>query len=173
LTLISDVFAMDGDTESARTLAAEGIKRGADPSMLLLTVARMAQAAGKIEEAHVILQDLLQRKPYSFDGQYQLGVVYLRERNFPRAALTLKEAARLRPTSADAFFMLGQAEESQYHYSEADKAYTRAVQFAPENDGFRERYETFLKKLQTNKETSQEDVTESSDSEEHSSSSSP
>ena len=150
------------DIEAARALAAEGITRGIDPSTLLLTVAGMAQKAGKLAEAHEVLQNLLQRKPSSFDGQYRLGVLYLQERDFPHAVLALKEAVRLRPTSADAFFMLGQAEEAQYHYSDAQKAYAQALHFAADNSGYRQRYEAFLKKLQKNEGTTRAPITTSS-----------
>jgi cytochrome c-type biogenesis protein CcmH/NrfG len=95
------------------------------------------------------LQDLVQRNPSSFDGHYRLGVLYLQEKNFPRAVLTLQKAVRRQPNSADAFFMLGQAEEAQSHYRDAQKAYARALQFAADNRGFRQRYEALLKKLQT------------------------
>ena len=149
LTLISGVFSVSGDIAAAKATAVEGIKRGVDPSTLLLAVAGIAQKTGKLEDAKAVLQDLVQRNPSSFDGHYRLGVLYLQEKNFPRAVLTLQKAVRRQPNSADAFFMLGQAEEAQSHYRDAQKAYARALQFAADNRGFRQRYEALLKKLQT------------------------
>ncbi len=150
LMLIADVFSVSGDIAAAQAVATEGIARGIDPPTLLLAVAGTAQRTGKREEVQAILQELIKRQPSSFDARYRSGVLYLQEKNFPRATLTLKEAVRLQPNSAEAFFMLGQAEEAQYHYSDAQKAYAQALHFATDNSGYRQRYDALLKKLQSN-----------------------
>jgi Tfp pilus assembly protein PilF len=73
--------------------------------------------------------------------------VYLQERNFDRAALSLRKAADVDPSSATAFYYLGLAEEARYQFFAAEKAYARAITLAPDDADLQRHYEAFLRKV--------------------------
>lgn len=131
----------------AKAVISEGIKKGADPLSLSLSLAEAAQKAGDQEEAKATLLQALTLQPLSFEAHFRLGLLYLQERNFDRAALSLRKAADLNPRSAPAFYHLGLAEEGRYRFFAAEQAYVRAVALAPDNTGFQRRYEAFLQKV--------------------------
>lgn len=145
--LAVQVFAPQGDVASAKTVVAEGIHNGADRLTLFLSLAEAAQKAGDRKEAKEALQKALALRQSSFEANYRLGLLYLREKDFNRATLLLRKAAHLRPDSASAFFNLGLAEEGRYQFFDAQKAYARAVELAPNNMSFRVRYQTFQRKV--------------------------
>ena len=61
----------------------------------------------------------------------------------------LQNATEINPTSADAFYLLGVAEEREYQYSAADRAYARAAILAPHQ--FRPVYSAFRQRMESSK----------------------
>ena len=145
--LATQVFAPRGKLDLAKAVIAEGIQKGADPLALSFSLAEAAQRAGKRADAKAALLQALTFQPSSADAQFRLGLLYLQEQNFDRAALALRKVADLRPDDASAFYHLGLAEEGRYQFFAAGKAYARAVELAPDNTGFRARYEAFQRKV--------------------------
>jgi tetratricopeptide (TPR) repeat protein len=141
------ILAPQGNFAAAKLVIAEGIKKGADPFSLSLSLAEAAQQTGDPEEARIALLRAVALRPSSFDAHFRLGLLYLREGKADRAVLALRKAADLNPQSAEAFYQLGIAEERRYQFFAAEKAYGRAMALAPDNVGLREHYEAFLRKM--------------------------
>jgi O-antigen ligase/tetratricopeptide (TPR) repeat protein len=150
--LVLHVFAPQADLATAKTVIAAGIEKGADPLSLYLGLAEAARKAGDREEAKAALQQLLALRPSAYEAYFRLGLLYLQEKNFGRAALALRKAVDLDPHSAVAFYHLGTAEEGRYQFFAAEKAYAQAIALAPENASFQQRYEALRRKVAENKE---------------------
>jgi Flp pilus assembly protein TadD len=116
--LVTEVFATKGDLATARQLIASGIAKGSDATSLLISLADAAQQVGDWEQAKTTLQSVITRQASSFDAHLRLGKLYLREKNYAEAAVTLRRATALRPDSAPALALLKQAEEGHAHLSE-------------------------------------------------------
>ncbi len=54
----------------------------------------------------------------------------------------------MRANSADAYFNLARAEEAAYEYGDAEKAYSRAVDLAPQEASYKASYESFKQRMQ-------------------------
>jgi tetratricopeptide (TPR) repeat protein len=145
--LATHVFAPQRKIDLARAAIAEGIRQGADPYALSFALAEAAQIAGAKEEVQAALLQALAFRPSSFDVHLRLGLFYVQEQNFDRAALSFRKALDLDPRSSAAFYYLGVAEEGRYQFFAAEKAYARAVELAPGNADFHKRYEAFRQKV--------------------------
>ena len=145
--LATAIFAPRRDLRSVEAVIGEGIDNGADPFVLSLSLAEAAQKAGDVKAAEAALNRAVMLKPSSGEAEIRLGLLYLAEGNFDRAALAIRKAADLNPQSADVFYNLGRAEEGRYQYFAAGKAYTRALELDPRNTIFRKQYEEFQRKL--------------------------
>jgi len=147
-TLATEVFAARDDLDAAKELITEGIEHGADATTLLIAFADAAEKTGDAEQAKATLQEVVTRRPSSFDAQLRLGTLYLREKNFARAVLALQRAVALRADSAPALYFLGQAKEAELQFSEAREAYAQAEQLDPTNEDIRQRHAGLLEKIQ-------------------------
>jgi tetratricopeptide (TPR) repeat protein len=96
--------------------------------------------------AETALQNAVDLHP-SFAALFRLGTLYLDEKKYGRAALTMRQAIERNPRSAGAYFYLGLAEESDYRFSEAENDLRLAVRLAPTNAGYRSHYDNFEHKL--------------------------
>ncbi|MGC2274385.1 MAG: hypothetical protein WA571_00090, partial [Candidatus Binatus sp.] len=72
--------------------------------------------------------------------------LYGQNHDFNQAVIMLTRAIELRPDSALAYEILAGADEQAYNYADADKAYARAAQLAPDNEAYKMSYAAFLKK---------------------------
>ena len=123
--------------ESAKAEIGKLIKNGESPYSLYMTFAEGARRAGDREQEAAALLKALDLQPRSPDVLSRLAHVYSEKQNFDRAALYLNRIAQINPDSADVYFNLAVAEEARYRFAEAGRAYTRAVELAPKNDGYR------------------------------------
>ncbi len=144
------IFAARGDLNAAKAVVSEGIGNGADPLSLYFSLAEAAQKAGNREEEKSALLKVLDLRPSSSEAVFRLGLLYLQESSFDRAALYFSKAASINPSSAAAFYHLGLAEEGRYQFVAADKVYTRALELLPNNIDFQQRYEAFRRKVAQN-----------------------
>jgi len=131
---------------AAAALVSEGIQAGADPSTLYGGLAEAAYAARNLELAENALGKAIAENP-TFAGYYRLGQIYIEDRKYDRATLALRRAAERDPTSADAYFNLGAAEEADYHFVDAESDFARAVKLAPKNAAYRDHYRDFERRL--------------------------
>jgi cytochrome c-type biogenesis protein CcmH/NrfG len=72
---------------------------------------------------------------------------YMSETKYARAALSFRQATQTDPRSAEAYFLLGQAEESDYNFSDAERDLAKSVQLAPTNAGYLAHYTDFERKV--------------------------
>jgi len=75
-----------------------------------------------------------------------MGELNLATKKFDQAATWLERATSLDPSSAEAFYDLGLADEGAYEYFAANQAYQRAMALAPTDDRFKTRYAAFREK---------------------------
>jgi tetratricopeptide (TPR) repeat protein len=143
--LMRTVLGPQMNLRAAWQLVDEGVANGVDPYALNLALARLARSLNDHETAESAYLKALKYQP-SFQATLELGQLYIDETRFPRAVLTLDQATDLNPQSAPAFFSLGQAEEGNYDYSAAEKAYARATQLEPENRFYRAIYLDFQRR---------------------------
>jgi tetratricopeptide (TPR) repeat protein len=144
--LATRIFAPRGAFALAKTVLSDGLQNGADPFALSLSLAECAQQAGDQGEVKEALLQALRFQPSSFDTYMRLSLLYIQEKNFGRAVLSLRKALEINPNAAVAFYHLGIAEEGRYQFFAAEKAYAQAVKLDPENTSFQQRYNAFLQK---------------------------
>jgi tetratricopeptide (TPR) repeat protein len=136
------VFGPQHDLQAAQSLIAQGVGAGADASALYRALAEVAQTDGDLQLTETALRGAADAQP-TFDALFRLGMFYISDAKYARAALTLRQATGKNPQSAEAYYYLGVAEESDYGYSDAEKDLARAVQLAPTNTGYRDHYAQF------------------------------
>lgn len=146
-TLALGVYANSGRLLDAERVIRQGISAGAPAVPMYETLAdaeisqrNFAAAAAALEKAEALA-------PSDFDLARMLGQVYMSDNKLNRAAVWLRKATRLNPQSAPAFFDLAQAEEANYQFFAAERAYTQALALDASNTGYRARYEEFKRKV--------------------------
>ena len=145
--LITRVFAVRGDLDAAKATVVDGIQNGADPFVLSLALAEMAQGIQAYESARKALEYATNLRPSAFEAHLRLGQVYIQEKNFDRAALALQKALQITPSSAIASFSLGLAEEGRYKFFPAKEAYARAMELEPETTAYQDNYDRLRQKI--------------------------
>jgi Flp pilus assembly protein TadD len=145
--LATRVFAPRKDLKSAEATIDEGLKQGADPFALKLSLAEASEACGDMQAAEEALLTALKDEPYDFETIWRLGSIYMRENRYDQAALWMRKATEIRPDSAEAFYQLALAEDASFEYFEAGRDFRTALRLAPNNTEMRNRYEAFNAKL--------------------------
>ncbi|HTY55500.1 MAG TPA: tetratricopeptide repeat protein, partial [Candidatus Binataceae bacterium] len=141
------IFVPRNDLASAKAVVKRGISNGGDPFVLTLSLAEAAEKIGDLKSAEDALTRAVALQPDSFQTRIRLGLLYLDESKFDRAALVMRTATAINPQSANAFFILGRAEEGRYQYFAAGKAYTRALELEPGNAVYQKYYREFQRRL--------------------------
>jgi TolA-binding protein len=93
------------------------------------------QAAGMMEknpgEAKSLLLKAIQLDPASLQGHFQLGSVYMKLKDYPRAIEMFQKVGELDPKYAAAFFNLGYLYAIKKEYPKSEEMYDRVVILAP------------------------------------------
>jgi tetratricopeptide (TPR) repeat protein len=131
----------------AQKLVAEGVRAGADGLALYDALAEAAKNDGNLQLTEAALCDAVDVRP-SFTTLFRLGMFYLDEKKYDRAALIMRRAIGRNPGSGDAYFYLGVAEESDYRFDEAERDLLAATQLVPTNADYRAHYVDFERKVQ-------------------------
>jgi predicted Zn-dependent protease len=139
--------------ESAKAEVAKSIKNGEDPFTLHLILADGARLVGDRETEAKAVAAALERRPRSPEVLGRLAGLYLEKQNFDRAALYLNRIAGISPDSADLYYRIAQAEEARYRFAAAGRAYARAVELAPGDARYKERYDQFRERVERNRST--------------------
>ena len=100
----------------------------------LRLAARALVAMGRDSEAVVLLERAQRLAPH-WESDYMLGVIALRQRDFPRAITLLDRAAGLAPDVAAPFYQLSLAFGLSHNLEAARGAATRAVRLDPRYPG--------------------------------------
>src|SRR5207249_8251836 len=119
------------------------IKNGENPSTLYIALAEGSRRVGDRDQEAAALLKALDLQPRSPETLSRLANLYFEKQNFDRAALYLNRITQVNPDSADVYFGLAQAEEARYRFADAGRAYARAIELAPKNASYRERYQAF------------------------------
>ena len=131
----------------AQKLVAEGVRAGADGSALYGALAEAGKNDGDPQLTEAALCGAVDARP-SFTSLFRLGMFYLDEKKYDRAALIMRRAIGTNPGSGDAYFYLGLAEESDYRFDDAERDLLKAMQLAPTNADYRAHYLDFERKVQ-------------------------
>jgi tetratricopeptide (TPR) repeat protein len=83
------------------------------------------------EKAKDLLLKSVELDPGNAQANYQLGLVYVKLKDFDNAKKTYQIVTELNPTSADAFFNLGYVQAVTKDYTKAEEMYKRVVELAP------------------------------------------
>jgi Tfp pilus assembly protein PilF len=148
VNMVEQVYGPAKDLRAAQSATHEGIRNGADPIPLYAALAAAAEMSGNQAVAEAAMLKAVRFDP-SFSMIMQVAQFYLRSDNAERAASMLRNAIEINPASADAFYLLGVAEEREYQYSAADKAYARAAILSPQQ--FRPIYSAFRQRMENSK----------------------
>jgi O-antigen ligase/tetratricopeptide (TPR) repeat protein len=144
--LVTMVLGPRRELKAAQEVVAQGLRAGVDRAALYTALAGVARTEGDMRLTETALCDAVDAQP-TLGSLLRLGMFYLDEKKYDRAALTLRRATETSPQSADAYFYLGLAEESGYRFSEATTDLYRAVQLAPANAGYRAHYLDFERRI--------------------------
>ncbi len=93
------------------------------------------QAAGLMEknpgEARALLLKAVDLDPKSVRLHSQLGLAYMKLKDYPKAIGAYQKVSELDPQFADAYFNLGYIHAMKKDYSKAEEMYARTVKLAP------------------------------------------
>jgi tetratricopeptide (TPR) repeat protein len=144
--LVTLVLGPRHDLKAAQSVIARGVREGADAAVLYDALATVAQTDNDRDLTEAALKESVAARP-TYPALFHLGMFYLDDAKYSRAALIMRRATASFPQSADAYFYLAVAEERDYRFSEAEKDFSRAVKLAPSNVGFRDHYADFEHKV--------------------------
>ncbi len=144
--LVTQIYGPEKNLSAATLMTKQGISNGAEPAPLYMALSSAAEMAGNEVTAEKSLLKALRCDP-SFRTVMQVGQFYLRSGHFDQAVSMLQNAVEISPSSAEAFYLLGVAQERSYQYSEADKTYARAAAIAPQQ--FQPVYAAFRRRMGT------------------------
>jgi Flp pilus assembly protein TadD len=142
--LMTGIYGPQRNLSAAVSAAKEGLRNGAEPGGLYIALSSAAQMSENGAIAEKSLLEALRFDP-SFQTVMRVGQYYLQNGQFDRAASMLQNAVEIRPSSAEAFYLLGVAHERSYRYPDADKAYAQAAILAPLQ--FRQVYAAFRRRM--------------------------
>ena len=83
------------------------------------------------EQAEKILLKALKMEPENISGLSNLGYIYMRRKNYPKAIETYLKVTDLAPSLPDTFFNLGYVYAVTDNYQQAKKMYGRVVELKP------------------------------------------
>ena len=83
------------------------------------------------QKAKSLLLKAVEFDPGSVKGHFQLGLLYVRLKDYPKAIETYQKVAQLDPQFSEAFFNLGYVYAVTKDYSKAEEMYGRVVELAP------------------------------------------
>jgi O-antigen ligase/tetratricopeptide (TPR) repeat protein len=145
--LAMNVYAPQKDMAGIKHTVAQAIDNGIDSYEMESLLAGAAQSMGDLPSAIDAIKKIADERPDSFDVIMRLGELYGENHDFNQAVIMMTRAIQLRPDSALAYYSLAGADEAAYNYADADKAYARAAQLAPDNATYKTRADDFHKKF--------------------------
>ena len=146
-SLAINVYAPQKDMTGIKRTVAQAIDNGIDRDQMESLQADAARTMGDLPSAIDAVKQIAAESPDSFDVLIRLAELYVQNRDFNQAVITLNKAIELRPDSALAYYSLAQADEQVYNYADAGKAYARATQLAPDNQTYKSSLDDFHKKF--------------------------
>ncbi len=109
--------------------------------------------AGQLGEAEQLYQSALRDLPDNSELRFELGMVYLRERNWARAIENYQYSLSTNPNRVKALFYLGEAYFMNSDFDRARETLAKTVNIAPDDAQVRQKYGEYLRsKLETRSE---------------------
>jgi O-antigen ligase/Tfp pilus assembly protein PilF len=146
--LVTLVLGPQHELKAAQNLITRGVVEGADVS-LYDTLATVAQVDNDQELTETALQESVSARP-CFSALVRLGMFYMSDENYERAALIMRRATELNPQSAYSYLNLAVAEDKAYRFADAERDFARAVKLEPANADYRKYYADFESKMARN-----------------------
>jgi len=146
-TLALGVYASSGRLDDAQRVIRQGIAAGAPRAPLYEALADAEISQHNLAAAEAALEKGVAIEPSNFELTDRLGELYASDNKLNLATVWLNRATRLNPQSAPAFFDLAQAEEDNYQFFAAERAYTHALALDASNPGYRARYAEFKRRV--------------------------
>ena len=107
----------------------------APPSPAAEAESLVRKAAGLVgsnpSEAKTVLQQAVAKDPRSVQAHFQLGHVYVKLKEYPKALDAYAKAGEIDPNFADAFFNMGYVYAVRKEYENAEKMYSKVVSLSP------------------------------------------
>lgn len=104
-----------------------------DPALLAeYRKALAAIRAGELEQAKTMLQPITKNLPGLTGPQVNLGILLLKEKDYPAAEQAFRTALKYQPGHAAALNQLGLTLRYQGRFTEAEQAYQAALQHRPD-----------------------------------------
>lgn len=147
--LATEVYARRKDFEHARDTVDRGIAGGIPAAPLYVALADVEIQNQDQSAAEKALEQAAALEPFNFEIVRRLGLTYLNDRKYDNAAAWLRKATELNPQFARSYYELGLAEESDYQYFPADKAFVRAIALDNQNAEYAAHYVEFKKKVES------------------------
>jgi len=144
--LIAFVLGPERRFKVAKTLMSEAITVGTNPISLYMALAEAEYTARDLPSAEKSLSGAVAVEP-SFEAFVRLGQIYLEDQKYDLAASAIRQATEMEPSSADAYFNLGIAEERSYDYVKAEEDFEHAVKLAPTKASYTTYYRNFEHRL--------------------------
>jgi serine/threonine-protein kinase len=132
LAALGRLMELQGPSRLTDAIGYYRAARGRNPQ-LGLALGRVLQAAGKLDEAEEVLQELARQPAHNHDTALFLNLsdtLYSR-RKYIEAEAASRKAAHIQPDLAEAHYNLGTALMAQKRYGEAEAAYRKAVNLKP------------------------------------------
>ncbi len=89
--------------------------------------------ADQLDEAEALFKDILTKKDDVPEVHYNLGILYLRKKNFPEAEAAFLKAIALRPDYVDAMIPLANVYQNTNQNSKAEEMLAKVVASDPSN----------------------------------------
>jgi tetratricopeptide (TPR) repeat protein len=97
--------------------------------------ALMSQASAVVDtdpgKARALLLDAVKLDPTSVQAHFQLGLVYVKQKEYNKAIETYQKVAEMDPQFPDIYFNLGYVYAMSKDYPKAEEMYTRVVKLSP------------------------------------------
>jgi tetratricopeptide (TPR) repeat protein len=146
--LATEVYAREKDFTRARDTIDRGLASGIPAAPLYAALADVEIQNQDPAAAEKALEQAVALEPFNFELVRRLGLTYLADRKYDNASIWLRKATELNPEFARAYYELGLAEENDYQYFPADKAFVRAIALDSQNSEYATHYVEFKKKVE-------------------------
>jgi len=124
-------YSRAGDFAAGRAAVQGALQRGADPGVLLLTLAQLEWSAGHREAASAALTRLLKERPGNTAAQMAAGEIALARRDYAKARELFTAVTKGQAGNVEARLRLAQVALLDSRAAEADTLIAEAVKSAP------------------------------------------
>ena len=94
--------------------------------------AKLLLNEGKLEEAKILFQNILQLQPSHYRAHTNIGAILLKLGKLDEAEVSFKKAIEFKPEFAIAHYNLGVTQEKLSRFNEAEISYKKAIEFKPD-----------------------------------------